>query len=134
MEPLGERFERSIPDQEERMKELVDNFKRGMMERFQEQEERIVTQKEKNTEQDLKIARQSETILKLEETIAAQQKTIEEQHETIQGVKAGTIWHTASGYHNVAQYLDHLPCLNPHPYHPQALSSRWTPPPRRVFC
>jgi len=72
-------FERSIPDSgpEERMKELLDNLKAEVLEKFQEQEE-------KNAEQDLKISRQSETILKLEETIAEQQKTIEDQNETIQ--------------------------------------------------
>ena len=52
MEPPRERFERSISEQEERMKELLDNFKTEMMERFQEQEERIGRQEEKNAEQD----------------------------------------------------------------------------------
>ena len=37
MEPPRERFERSISEQEERMKELLDNFKTEMMERFQRQ-------------------------------------------------------------------------------------------------
>ena len=75
------RVERSILDSEleERMKELLDNFKAEVLEKFQEQDE-------KNAEQDLKIARQSETILKLEETIAEQQKTIEEQNEKIQKI------------------------------------------------
>ena len=77
MEPPGERFERSISEQEERMKELLDNFKTEMMERFQKQEERIATQ-------DLKISRQSETIMKLKETLAEQKKTIDNQNETIQ--------------------------------------------------
>ena len=105
MDPPSERFERSIPDQEERMKELLDSFKTEIMEgfqeqddrigrqqeriwrqeeRFQEQEERIGRQEEKNVEQDLKIARQSATISKLEEIIAEQQKTIEDQNKTIQ--------------------------------------------------
>merc|ERR1719234_2513007 len=52
--------------------------------RIAEQEVRILTQEEKNVEQDVKIARQSEAISQLEETIAEQQKTIEEQNETIQ--------------------------------------------------
>ena len=56
MEPPRERFERSIPEQEERVKELLDNFKAEMLRKFQEQDRRI----------------------------AAQQKTIEEQNETIQ--------------------------------------------------
>ena len=76
-EGKSERFERSIPEQEERVKELLDNFKAEMLGRFQEQGERIATQEQK-------ISRQSETISKLEETIAGQQKTIEEQNETIQ--------------------------------------------------
>merc|ERR1719365_425206 len=78
MNKPAERIERSILDSEleERIKELFDNFKAEVLEKFQEQDE-------KNTEQDLKIARQSETILKLEETIAEQQTTIEEQSETI---------------------------------------------------
>ena len=108
MDPPSERFERSIPEQEERMKELLDSFKTEMMERFQEQEERIGRQEEKNVEQDLKIARQSATISKLEETIAEQQKTIEDQNKTIQiiakkqenshrAVKAGTISLTTLG-------------------------------------
>merc|ERR1711970_862763 len=91
MEPPRERFERSIPEEDEKMRELLDNFKREMLGKFQEQEqriaeqeERILTQEEKNVEQDVKIARQSETISQLEETIAEQQKTIEEQNETIQ--------------------------------------------------
>merc|ERR1711936_905720 len=70
MDPPSERFERSVPEQEERMKELLDSFKTEMMEKFQEQEERIGRQEEKNVEQDLKIARQSATISKLEETIS----------------------------------------------------------------
>jgi len=70
MDPPSERFERSIPEQEERMKEWLDSFKTEMMEIFQEQEERIGRQEEKNVEQDLKIARQSATISKLEETIS----------------------------------------------------------------
>ena len=76
-----ERVGRSSPDSEleERMRELLDNLKAEVLEKFQEQEE-------KNAEQDLKIARQSETILKLEETIAEQQTTIEEQSETIQKI------------------------------------------------
>ena len=78
MEPPKERFERSISEQEEQMKELLDNFKTEMMERFQKQEERIGRQEEKNAEQDLKISRQSETISGLEETLAEQKKTIEE--------------------------------------------------------
>ena len=65
MEPSRERFERSIPDQEERMRELLDNFKTEMQGKFQEQEQRIS---------------------QLEETIAEQQKTIEEQNETIQRI------------------------------------------------
>ena len=79
MKQPRERFERSIPDSglEKRMRELLDNFKAEVLEKFQEQEE-------KNAEQDLKIARQSETISKLEETIAEQQRTIEEQNEAIQ--------------------------------------------------
>ena len=108
MDPPSERFERSIPEQEERMKELLDSFKTEMMERFQEQEERIGRQEEKNVEQDLKIARQSATISKLEETIAEQQKTIEDQNKTIQiiaknqedskcAVKTGTISLTTLG-------------------------------------
>ena len=91
MEPPRERFERSIPDQEERMKDLLHSFKAEVVEKFQEQEkriaeqeERIARQEEKNVKQDEKIARQSKTILKLEKTIAEQQKTIEEQNETIQ--------------------------------------------------
>ena len=91
MEPPRERFERSIPDEEERMRELLHNFKTEMLGKFQEQEqiiaeqeERILTQEEKNVKQDVKIGRQSETISQLEETIAEQQKTIEEQRETIQ--------------------------------------------------
>merc|ERR1719234_2522519 len=52
--------------------------------RIAEQEVRILTQEEKNVEQDVKIARQSEAISQLEETIAEQQKTIEEQNEKIQ--------------------------------------------------
>ena len=79
MEPPGERFERSISEQEERMKELLDNFKTEMMERFQKQEERIATQ-------DLKITRQSDTISWLEETLAEQKKTIEDQNETIRKI------------------------------------------------
>ena len=55
-EGKSERFERSIPEQEERVKELLDNFKAEMLRKFQEQDRRI----------------------------AAQQKTIEEQNETIQ--------------------------------------------------
>jgi len=108
MDPPSERFERSIPEQEERMKELLDSFKTEMMERFQEQEERIGRQEEKNVEQDLKIARQSATISKLEETIAEQQKTIEDQNRTVQiiaknqedshrAVKAGKISLTTLG-------------------------------------
>ena len=77
MEPPKERFERSIPEQEERVKELLDNFKAEMLGKFQEQDRRIATQEQK-------ISRQSETISKLEETIAGQQKSIEEQNETIQ--------------------------------------------------
>ena len=65
MEPPRERFERSIPDQEERMRELLDNFKTEMLGKFQEQEQRIS---------------------QLEETIAEQQKTIDEQNETIQRI------------------------------------------------
>ena len=84
MELPRERFERSIPEQEERVNELLDNFKAEILGKFQEQSERIATQKQKNVEQDEKISRQSETILKLEETFAEQQKTIEEQNETIQ--------------------------------------------------
>ena len=91
MEPPRERFERSIPDQEEKMRELLDNFKTEILGKFQEQEQRIAeqeerirAQEEKNVEQDVKIARQSEAISQLEETIAEQQKTIEEQNETIQ--------------------------------------------------
>ena len=91
MEQQGAHFERSIPDQEEKMRELLDNFKAEMLGKFQEQEqrvaeqeERILTQEEKNVEQDVKIARQSETISQLEESIAKHQKTIEEQNETIQ--------------------------------------------------
>ena len=91
MEPPRERFERSIPDEDEKMRELLDNFKTEMLGKFQEQdqkiaeqEERIGTQEEKNVEQDVKIGRQSETISQLEETIAEQQKTIEEQNETNQ--------------------------------------------------
>ena len=84
MEPPRERFERSISEQEERMKELLDNFKTEMMERFQEQEERIGRQEKQNAEQDLKISRQSETIMKLKETLAEQKKTIDNQNETIQ--------------------------------------------------
>ena len=86
MEPPRERFERSISEQEERMKELLDNFKTEMMERFQEEEERIGRQEEKNAEQDLEIARQSETILKLKEALAEQKKTTEDQNETIQTI------------------------------------------------
>jgi len=56
LEPPRERFERSISEQEERVKELLDNFKAEMLGKFQEQDRRI----------------------------AAQQKTIEEQNETIQ--------------------------------------------------
>ena len=108
MDPPSERFERSIPEQEERMKELLDSFKTEMMERFQKQEDRIGRQEEKNVEQDLKIARQSATISKLEETIAEQQKTIEDQNKTIQiiaknqedshrAVKAGEISLTTLG-------------------------------------
>jgi len=77
LEPPRERFERSISEQEERVKELLDNFKAEMLGKFQEQDRRIATQEQK-------ISRQSETISKLEETIAGQQKTIEEQNETIQ--------------------------------------------------
>ena len=91
MEPPRERIGRSIPEQEEKMRELLDNFKAEMLGKFQEQEqrvaeqeERILTQEEKNVEQDVKIGRQSETISQLEETIAKHQKTIEEQNETIQ--------------------------------------------------
>ena len=91
MEPARERFERNIPEQEQMMRELLDNFKTEMLGKFEEQEQRIAeqeerfgTQEEKNVEQDVKIARQSETISQLEETIVEQQKTIEEQHETIQ--------------------------------------------------
>jgi len=91
MQPPRERFERSIPEQELKMKELLDNFKTEMLEKLQEQEqriaeqeERILTQEEKNVQQDVKIARQSEAISQLEERIAEQQKTIEEQNETIQ--------------------------------------------------
>ena len=64
MGPPRERFERSISEEEERTKELFDNFKTEMMEKFQKQEERILRQEEKNTEQDLKISRQSDTISK----------------------------------------------------------------------
>ena len=84
MEPPRERFERSIPDQEERVKELLDNFKAEMLGKLQEQSERMATQDQKNVEQELKILRQSDTISKLGETITAQLKTIEEQNETIQ--------------------------------------------------
>ena len=63
MEPPRERFERSISEQEERMKELLDNFKTEMMERFQKQEERIGRQEEKNAEQDLKISFQVLSVL-----------------------------------------------------------------------
>merc|ERR1712110_248479 len=84
MEPPRERFERSISEQEERVKELLDNFKAELLGKFQEkderiaiQEERIAIQEEKNVEQELKISRQSEIILKLEENIAEQQKTIQ---------------------------------------------------------
>ena len=86
MEPPRERFERSTSEQEERTKELLDNFKTEMMEKFQKQEERIGRQEEKNAEQDLKISRQSETILKLKEALAEQKKTIEDQNETIQTI------------------------------------------------
>ena len=65
MGPSRERFERSIPDQEERMKELLDNFTTKMLGKFQEQEQRIA---------------------ELEENIAEQQKTIDEQNETIQRI------------------------------------------------
>ena len=80
MEPPRERFERSISEQEERTKELLDNFKTEMMERFQKQEERI----KREEEQDLMISRQSATILKLKGTLAEQKKTVEDQNETIQ--------------------------------------------------
>ena len=40
MEPPRDRFERSIPAQEEKMKELLVNFKAEMMGKFEEQEER----------------------------------------------------------------------------------------------
>merc|ERR1712183_106774 len=63
MEPPRERFERSISEQEERTKELLDNFKTEMMERFQKQEERIGRQEEKNAEQDLKISFQVLSVL-----------------------------------------------------------------------
>jgi len=86
MEPPRERFERGVSEQEERIKELLDNFKTEMMERFQEQEERIGRQEEKNAEQDLKISKQNETILKLKDTLAEQKKTIEDQNETIQKI------------------------------------------------
>ena len=91
MQPARERVGRSIPAEEEKIRELLDNFKTEMLGKFQEQEQRIaeevdriMTQEAKNVEQDVKIARQSETISQLEETIAEQQKTIEEQNETIQ--------------------------------------------------
>ena len=91
MEPPKERFARSVPEQEQMMRELLAIFKTEMQGKFQKQEqriaeleERILTQEEKNVEQDVKIARQSETISQLEETIAEQQKTIEEQNERIQ--------------------------------------------------
>ena len=84
MEPSRERFERSIPWEEEKMIELLDNFKTEMLRKFQEQEqkiaeqeERILTQEEKNVEQDVKIGRQSETISQLEETIAEQNQMIQ---------------------------------------------------------
>ena len=35
MDPPSERFERSIPEQEERMKELLESFKTQMMERLE---------------------------------------------------------------------------------------------------
>ena len=63
MEPPRERFERSIPEQEERMRELLDNFKTETQGKFQEQEQRIS---------------------QLEETIAEQQNTIGEQNQMIQ--------------------------------------------------
>jgi len=82
--PPRERFERSIPWEEEKMIELLDNFKTEMLRKFQEQEqkiaeqeERILTQEEKNVEQDVKIGRQSETISQLEETIAEQNQMIQ---------------------------------------------------------
>ena len=56
------------------IKELLDNFKAEVLEKFHAQEEKL----------DLMIAKQSETISKLEDSIAGQQKTIEEQNETIQ--------------------------------------------------
>ena len=84
MEPPRDRFERSIPEQEERIKELLDNFKAEILGKLQEQDKRIATQEQKNVEQELKILRQGDTISKLGETITAQLKTIEEQNETIQ--------------------------------------------------
>ena len=91
MEPPRKRFERSIFEEEEKMKELLDNFKTEMLVKFQkqdkriaEQEERIGKEEEKNVEQDVKIATQIETISQLEKTIAEQEKTIGEQNKTIQ--------------------------------------------------
>ena len=120
MEPPRERFGRSIREEEEKMRELLHNFKTEMLGKFQdqeqritEQEERIMTQEAKNVEQDVRIARQSETISQLEETIAEQQKTIEEQNETIQmiakhpylrdfllGFRTGTMSRKLSGKFN----------------------------------
>ena len=47
MEPPRERFERSVPEGEEQMKELLDNFKTEMLQKFQEQEQRIAEQEER---------------------------------------------------------------------------------------
>ena len=98
-------FERSTLEQEERMSELLDNFKTEMMGKLQEQ--------------DLKIARQSETILKLEETIAGQQKRIDDQNETIQMIathpdlryllhafRTGTMSHNLIGKFNTLTITD----------------------------
>ena len=69
MEPPRECFERSIPKGEEKMKELLDNFKTEMLVKFQEQDKRIAEQEERigkqeeiNVEQVVKIATQIETI------------------------------------------------------------------------
>ena len=115
MEPSRERFERSIPDQEERMRELLENFKTEMLGKFQEQEqriaeqeERILTQEEKNVEQDVKIGRQSETISQLEETIAEQNQTIQmiakhpDLRDFLQGIKTEALPPAVLGKFNLS--------------------------------
>ena len=41
MQPPRERVGRSIPEEEEKMREMLDNFKTEMLGKFQEQEQRI---------------------------------------------------------------------------------------------